>query len=117
MRILPNIEPIAHFPPYRRIDPERPSRERIITLEEWIASRAAREPDSALYSYDARNRRLAATIFLEVRRFIRELDCPKPFQGLDRRRYDRDSKAASLSRRSGGRFNPKTWQRHKLARK
>jgi len=57
MKIPPNIEPIAHVSPYRRIDPEHPGRKRIITLEEWVASRAAREPDPALYSYDARNRR------------------------------------------------------------
>ena len=57
MKISPNLEPIAHVLPYRRIDPEHPSRKRIITLEEWVASRARREPDPALYSYDARNRR------------------------------------------------------------
>ena len=57
MKIPPNIEPIAHVSPYRRIDPEHPSRKRIITLDKWVASHAAREPDPALYSYDARNRR------------------------------------------------------------
>jgi len=41
MKIPPNIEPIAHVSPYRRIDPEHPGRKRIITLEEWVASRAA----------------------------------------------------------------------------
>jgi hypothetical protein len=45
MKIPPNTEPIAHVSPYRRIDPEHPSRKRIITLEEWVASHAAREPD------------------------------------------------------------------------
>ena len=59
------------------------------------------------------HKKLAATIFLKVRRFIRELADP----GLNRRRCDRNSKAASLSRRSGGRFNPKAPQRHKQARK
>ena len=31
MKISPNLEPIAHVSPYRRIDPEHPSRKRIIT--------------------------------------------------------------------------------------
>ena len=38
MKIPPNTEPIAHVSPYRRIDPEHPSRKRIITLEEWVAN-------------------------------------------------------------------------------
>ena len=57
MKIPPNIEPIAHISPYRRIDLEHPSRKRIITRDEWAASGAAREPDPALCSYDARNQR------------------------------------------------------------
>ncbi len=57
MKIPPNIEPIAHVSPYPRIDPTHPSRKRIITRDEWAASGAAREPDPALYSYDARKRR------------------------------------------------------------
>ena len=57
MKIPRNIEPIAHVSPYRRIDPERPSRKQIITCDEWAASGAARDPDPALYSYDARKRR------------------------------------------------------------
>ena len=56
MKIPPNIEPIAHVS-YPRIDPTHPSRKRIITRDEWAASGAAREPDPALYSYDARKRR------------------------------------------------------------
>jgi hypothetical protein len=57
MKIPANIEPIAHISPYRRIDPEHPSRKRIITFDEWTASGATREPDPAIYSYDARSRR------------------------------------------------------------
>ena len=58
MKIPKNTEPIAHVSPYRRIDPERPGRRKqIITRDEWAASGAAREPDPAFYSYDARNRR------------------------------------------------------------
>jgi hypothetical protein len=57
MKISPHIEPIAHVSPYRCIDPERPGRKRIITRDEWAASGPAREPDPALYSYDARERR------------------------------------------------------------
>jgi hypothetical protein len=54
MKIFPNIEPIAHISPYQRI---HPGRKRIITLKEWAASGAAREPDPAVYKYDAWNRR------------------------------------------------------------
>ena len=57
MKIPPTIEPIAHISPYRRIDPSRPERKRVITLDEWQASGSKREPDPAIYSYDARNRR------------------------------------------------------------
>jgi hypothetical protein len=57
MKIPPNIEPIAHISPYPRIDPEHSGRKRIITLDEWAASGTVRDPDSALYSSDARNRR------------------------------------------------------------
>jgi hypothetical protein len=57
MKISPHIEPIAHVSPYRRIDPERPGRKQIITRDEWAASGPAREPNPALYSYDARERR------------------------------------------------------------
>jgi hypothetical protein len=57
MKILPNIEPIAQISPYQRIDPEHPCRKRIITLDEWAAGGAAREPDPAVYKYDAWNRR------------------------------------------------------------
>ena len=58
MKTPPNTAPIAHVSPYRRIDPERPGRRKqIITRDEWAASGAAREPDPALYSYDAQNRR------------------------------------------------------------
>ena len=53
MKIPPTIEPIAHISPYRRIDPSRSGRKRVITLE---ASGSTREPDPAIYSYDARNR-------------------------------------------------------------
>jgi len=44
MKIPANIEPTAHISPYRRIDPEHPSRKRIITFDEWTASGATREP-------------------------------------------------------------------------
>ena len=57
MKFPPNIEPIAHISPYRRIDLDHPGRKRIITRDEWAASGAVREPDPALYSYDAPNRR------------------------------------------------------------
>ena len=57
MKIPPTIEPIAHISPYRRIDPAHPGRKRVITLDEWQASGSKREPDPAIYSYDARNRR------------------------------------------------------------
>jgi hypothetical protein len=57
MGIPPNIAPIAHISPYRRIDPEHPGRRPIITLDEWMAIGSAREPDPAIYSYDARRRR------------------------------------------------------------
>jgi hypothetical protein len=57
MKIPPNTEPITHISPYRRIDPERPGRKRIITFDEWAASGATREPDPSFYSYDAPNRR------------------------------------------------------------
>jgi hypothetical protein len=51
---------VVHAPALLRdvgIDPEHPSRKRTITRDEWAASGPAREPDPALYSYDARNRR------------------------------------------------------------
>ena len=57
MKIPPTIEPITHISPYRRIDPSRPGRKRVITLDEWQASGSTRKPDPAIYSYDARNRR------------------------------------------------------------
>ena len=57
MKIPPTIEPIAHISPYRRIDPSRPGRRRVITLDEWQASGSTRKPDPAIYSYDARSRR------------------------------------------------------------
>ena len=53
MKIPPTIEPIAHISPYRRIDTSHPGRKRVITLDEWQASRSTREPDPAIYSYDA----------------------------------------------------------------
>ena len=57
MKIPPTIEPIAHISPYRRIDTSHPGRKRVITLDEWQASGSTREPDPAIYCYDARNRR------------------------------------------------------------
>jgi hypothetical protein len=57
MKIPPTIEPIAHISPYRRIDPSHPGRKRVITLDEWRASGSTRKPDTAIYSYDARNQR------------------------------------------------------------
>ena len=57
MKIPPTIEPIAHISPYRRIDTSHPGRKRVIKLDEWQANGSTREPDPAIYSYDARNRR------------------------------------------------------------
>ena len=57
MKIRQNIEPITHISPYRRIDPERPGRKAIITVDEWLASGATREPDPAFYSYYTPSRR------------------------------------------------------------
>ena len=57
MKIPPTIEAIAHISPYRRIDPSRPGRKRVITLDEWKASGSSRKPDLEIYNYDARNRR------------------------------------------------------------
>ena len=57
MKLPPNIEPIMHISPYRRIDPVHPGRKQIITLDEWLASGSTRDPDPNLYCYDARSRR------------------------------------------------------------
>ncbi len=54
MKLSPNIVPIAHIPPYRRIDPRYPGRKTRISYEE--AHRAhmegGRPPDMEIYRFD-----------------------------------------------------------------
>ena len=51
IKLAPDVTPIAHVSPYRRIDPRYPSRKTIITMAEVMRD-GSRTPDPAIYQYD-----------------------------------------------------------------
>jgi hypothetical protein len=52
MRLSPDIAPIVHISPYRRIDPSHPGRKMLVTRDD-INREGGREPDLAVYHYNA----------------------------------------------------------------
>ena len=63
----PEIIPIGHVSPYKKIDPSHPGRKGKITYEEWKASEAIREPDAEVYDKHTHWTEYAINIWWELK--------------------------------------------------